>query len=101
MTAVRYTVRARRDLIDIWLGVSEINPVAADKLFKRIQARVEILRRFPQSGRLRPDIAPEARVLVEARYLILYRILAQNIQIVRVLHAARKIDETLFVEGLE
>jgi hypothetical protein len=26
--AIRYSVRARRDLIDIWLEVSEVNPAA-------------------------------------------------------------------------
>jgi toxin ParE1/3/4 len=99
--AVRYTVRARRDLIDIWQEVSEVNPAAADDLYNRLEARVEILRRFPQSGPLRPEIAPEARVLIELPYLILYRIIPAGVQIVRVLHGARNIDSTLFTQGVE
>lgn len=71
MPTLRYTARARRDLIDIWLEVSEVNPAAADELYNRLEARVEILRRFPQSGPARPDIAPEARGLIEFPYLIL------------------------------
>jgi toxin ParE1/3/4 len=98
---VRYTVRARRDLLDIWLEISEVNPAAADDLHHRLEARVEILRRFPESGPLRPDLAPEARVLVELPYLILYRIIPEGVQIVRVLHGARNIDKTLFIEGVE
>jgi toxin ParE1/3/4 len=101
MPAVRYTVRARRDLIDIWLELSEVNLAAADELYNRLEARVEILRRFPQSGPLRPDIAPEARALVELPYLILYRTIPEGVQIVRVLHGARKIDITLFTQGIE
>ena len=71
---VRHTARARRDLIDIWLEIAPANPAAAEKLYNRLQARVEILKCFPEAGRLRPDIAPGARVLVESPYVILYRI---------------------------
>jgi toxin ParE1/3/4 len=99
--ALRYTARARRDLIDLWLEVSEVNPTAADELYHRLEARAEILRRFPQSGPARPDIAPEARALVEPPYLLLYRIIPAGVQIVRVLHGARNIDISLFTQGLE
>jgi toxin ParE1/3/4 len=75
--AVRYTVRARRDLLDIWLEVYEADPTAADELYNRLEARIEILRRFPRSGPARPDIARDARVLVELPYLILYRLIQQ------------------------
>jgi len=67
----------------------------------RLEAGVEILKRFPEAGRLRPDIAEGARVLVERPYLILYRIIAGGVHIVRVLHGARNIDSTLFTEGTE
>ncbi len=30
MAEIRFTVRARRDLIDIWLEVSETDPAVAD-----------------------------------------------------------------------
>jgi toxin ParE1/3/4 len=98
---VRHTARARRDLIEIWLEVATLNPAAARKLYNRLEARVEILKRFPEAGRLSPDIAASARVLVERPYLILYRIIAGGVQIVRVLHGARNIDSKLFTEGIE
>lgn len=50
---------------------------------------------------MRPDIAVAGRVLVERPYLILYRILPDAVQIVRVLHGARRIDSALFDERLE
>jgi plasmid stabilization system protein ParE len=46
-------------------------------------------------------IAPDARGLVEPPFLILYRIIPDGGQIVRVLHGARNIDRTLFIEGIE
>jgi toxin ParE1/3/4 len=62
---------------------------------------VEILKRFPKAGRLRPDIAADARVLVESPYLILYRVISNAAQIVRILHGARDIDAALFKKGIE
>jgi toxin ParE1/3/4 len=98
---VRYTVRARRDLIDLWLEIYDVNPAAADELYNRLKVRIDALRRYPESGRARPDIAPRARALVEFPYLILYRIIPGGVQIVRVLHGARSIDKALFIEGVE
>jgi toxin ParE1/3/4 len=98
---VLHTARARRDLIDIWLEVSADDAAAADHLYNRLEARVEVLKRFSEAGPRRPDIAPNARALVEPPYLILYRIIRSGVQIVRVLHSARNIDRRLFAEGLE
>jgi toxin ParE1/3/4 len=98
---LRYTRRARRDLIDIWLELNEVNPTAAAELYDRLEARVEILRRFPAAGPVRPDIAPEARILVEPPYLILYRLILEGVQMVRILHGARNIDSAIFMQGRE
>jgi toxin ParE1/3/4 len=98
---VRHTGRARRDLIEIWLEIASDDPAAAERLYNRLEARVEILKRFPEAGPLRQDIAPEARVLVESPYVLLYRIIPQGVQVVRVLHGARNIDRALFIEGVE
>ncbi len=101
MPQVRHTARARRDLIEIWLEIASVNSAAADDLYNRLEARVEILNRFAKAGPLRPDIAADARVLVERPYLILYRIITDGVQIVRVLHGTRNIDRLLFTEGIE
>lgn len=100
MPEVRHTARARRDLLDIWLTIAE-NPTAVDRVYDRLDARVIILARFPEVGPIRPDIAAAARVLVERPYLILYRILPDAVQVVRVLHGARRIGSALFDEGPE
>ena len=62
---LRHTARARRDLLDIWLDIASDNSTAADRVYDRLDARVKILERFPELGTARPEIAPEARVLVE------------------------------------
>lgn len=99
--AARLSGRARADLLDIWVEVATADPAAADRLYDRIEARVRILETFAEAGAARPDIALEARVLVERPYVILYRILPEGVQIVRVLHGARDIRGALFIEGIE
>lgn len=95
-----YLPRAARS-DPLWLLIHESNPAAANRFLQRIEARIEILRRFPEAGQRRRDIAPDARVLVEPPYLILYRLIPEGVQIVRVLHGARRIGRAMFLAGLE
>jgi toxin ParE1/3/4 len=83
---VRHTARARRDLLDVWIGIATDNHAVADRVYGRLEARVLIPECFPEAGAARPDIADDARVLVEPPYLILYRVAPAGAQIVRVLH---------------
>jgi toxin ParE1/3/4 len=99
--AVRLSRRARADLLDIWLWVATENPGAADRLYDRLEARMRILERFPEAGASRPRIAPDARLLVERPYLILYRVVPGGVQVVRVLHGARLVDSATFLAGVE
>jgi len=87
--------------LDIWRAVAEYDPAAADRQYDRIEARLDILRKFPEAGVSKPNIAPDARMLVEPPYLIFYRRRADHVQIVRILHGARDIDAQLIAEGLE
>lgn len=101
MPQIRWSARAPADLLDIWLGIAPHALDAADRVYDRIEARLRILETSVQAGPARPDIAPEARALVQGPYLILYRIVADGAQIVRVLHGARNIGRALFLEGIE
>ena len=101
MSQVRQSAFARADLIQIWVDIALDNQAAADRVYDRLEARVNILERFPEAGMARPDIAKDAMVLVESPYLILYRLVSEGVQIVRVLHGARDIDDSLFSEGIE
>jgi toxin ParE1/3/4 len=101
MSQVRQSALARADLIQIWVDVALDSQAAADRVYDRLEARVKILERFPEAGMARPDIAKDARILVESPYLILYRLVSEGVQIVRVLHGARDIDDSLFSEGIE
>jgi toxin ParE1/3/4 len=48
---------------------------------------------FPRPGRSRREIAPGVRALVEGDHLILYRVDGRDVDIVRVVHGARRLTE--------
>ncbi len=86
---------AEDDLIDIWCGIALDSPVAADRFLDSIAVEIRQLATFPDSGSLRPDIAPDARALTVGNYLVLYRHTATHIEIVRVAHGARDLTALL------
>jgi toxin ParE1/3/4 len=86
---LRFSNRARQDLLDIWVYIAERNPRAADKVFDLIQRRCQDLREHVQLGPARPDIAVGARALVIERWLVLYRQVDDGVQVVRIVDGAR------------
>jgi len=83
--------QASTDLDDIWLHIALDNPTAADRLIDRIVARCHRLADHPNLGPARPEIAPDARALVVGDYLALYRTKGADVEIVRVVHGARRL----------
>ena len=93
MSRVVFTVRAREDLLDIWLYVAAHNSEAvADRVYDSIEQSCRLLSDHPQLGRARPEIQPEARSLVIERWLALYRVTENGAQIVRIIDAARDLS---------
>ncbi len=89
MGQVRFTRRARVDLLDIWSHVAEHDPVAADSVLDRIEEGCAVLREHPHFGRARPDIGTGARMLVIERWLALYRVVGPHVRVVRIVDGAR------------
>jgi toxin ParE1/3/4 len=44
-------------------------------------------------GRARPELRPDLRSFPYGSYLILYRVINDGVEIVRVVHAARNLDD--------
>ena len=84
--------QADEDLIAIWLGIAPGNPVAADRILDAIEGRWQQLALYPYSGVAREDIAAGIRHLITGQYLTFYRIGAEGIKIIRILHGKQKID---------
>ncbi len=90
MSEVRYSRRAREDLLDIWLYIAQQHSEAvADRVIDRIEYACQALARHPQLGPARPEIADEARSLVIQRWLALYRLTSYGVEVVRVIDGAR------------
>ena len=95
MPKLKLTPAAEQDLQEIWLYIAQDNPRAADKLLDRIEAQCELLANHPHLGPGRDDIAKGLRYHPMANYLILYRVIPQGVEIVRVAHGARNILDLL------
>ncbi len=83
------TRQAEIDLLEIWAFIAEENVIAADDLVRKLDARSHQLLEHPKMGTERDDIVNGMRHLTVGNYLILYRIKASDIEIIRYLHGAR------------
>ncbi len=95
MAVVEWKEQAEEDLIDIWSYIAQDNPQAADDLLDEIDIKASKLAASPYLGAAHPDIAPELRHSLVGRYLILYRVITDGIQVVRVVHGARNLPNLL------
>jgi toxin ParE1/3/4 len=92
MPDIRRTAQAEEDLIDLWQYVTQDNPGAADRLLDEIEDKCALLAANPQLGPARPDIAADCRYFPVGRYLILYRLIPDGIEVVRVVQGSRRLE---------
>jgi len=81
--------------MEIWRFISEDNLSAADQLLDDIDEKCQLLLKHSEIGRARPEIGKEIRSFPIGKYLILYRMVPQGVEIVRVIHGARDLREIL------
>ena len=94
--AVCRSPRARDDLLDIWLYIAERDPSAADRVLSEIEKVCGLLATHPLIGRERPEILPGIRSLAVMSWIVFYQASDDSVEIARVLHGARDIDELDF-----
>lgn len=92
MPIVQRTAQADEDLIDIWVYIAQDNPDAADHLLDEFEKKFALLAGQPRVGAARSDIAPGLRHFPAGNYLILYRETDDGIEVVRVVHGARRLS---------
>jgi toxin ParE1/3/4 len=97
VSLIRFTKSAKKDLGEIYEYIAQDNIAAADKLKARLQQRWCGLVDMPRIGSDRKKLKPNLRSVTEGNYVIFYRVLVEEIQIVRVLHSSRD-AETVFTE---
>lgn len=89
---LRWTEQAVNQLGGIaeYIGLS--SPVYAEQVIARITARLQQAIDHPQSGRVVPEFnRPDVRELVEPPYRIIYRPVADTIEVLAVVHSRRNL----------
>ena len=87
---VYFSPLAVSDLAEIRDYIAERNVDAAEQLLDAIEEACNRIGHHPQIGRSRDDMIPGIRVFpVKKNYAVFYRVLADAVEIVRVVHAAR------------
>lgn len=92
MPRVLKTLRAERDLDDIWFHIAADDPQAADRLLDALVGKAQLVATQPNMGRARPELSPTIRSFVEGNYALFYRPISEGIELVRVLHGARDLE---------
>ena len=95
MPCVLKRPEAESDLDEIWWYIAQDSPDNADRFLDRLQERFLALADFPKMGMGRDDIQAGLRSQPVGNYLIFYFPLADGIEIVRVLHGSRDVENLL------
>ena len=88
--SILWSRRAGADMIALRAYIAKRDPRAAAGTARRILRSIERLKKFPASGW--PGRVPETRELIvpKSPYLVVYRLDQETIEILRVIHAARR-----------
>ena len=96
MRSVVLTPLAEEDIVAIAAyTLANWGEAQMDQYVGDLHARFEQLTRFPDSGRLRRDIGPGYRSIVQGSHVVFYRVTARNVVIVRVLHGRMRHERHL------
>jgi toxin ParE1/3/4 len=91
----RLSRRARQDLLDIWSYIAEDSEAAADRFVDLVIQHLRLLATNPYIGRRRDELRPGYRSFSVGQYLIFFRIAANSIEIMHILHGRRDIGNSL------
>jgi toxin ParE1/3/4 len=85
---IRWTPTGLRDLQAMRDYISEDRPEAAVAMVERILSGPETLKRFPDMGR--KGRVEGTRELVMSPYVIAYRVKRESIEVIAIIHGARR-----------
>lgn len=86
---INWTDEAKLDLLEILAYIDDKNPQAADSLESQILGAIEQLPAHPflyRSGK----VSATREIVVHPNYLVIYRVMTNDIQILNVLHARQQ-----------
>ena len=78
---------------DVARVIAADRPAAADRWVRSVFARVAQLRRYPESGRMVPELGrPEVRQLPHPPYRIIYRVEPKRVLVLTIRHGREELD---------
>jgi toxin ParE1/3/4 len=92
---VRWTSPALQQLRDARRYVEAENPSAADRIGRRIEEAVNRLAFFPDMGRVGRRAGTRELAVSGTNFVVAYRVTAESIDILAVIHGARQWPENL------
>lgn len=93
---VHWTETAIKHLTSIYQYIAQDSPLYAQRVADKIICRSEQIAAFPQSGRRVPEYeASDIREIIERPYRLIYRIKADQIDVLAVIHGAQRFPEQL------
>ena len=99
MRRIRFAQAVALDLEEIYDYIAADNGEAAERLMVRMQDRWRSLLSNPGIGSRRDELQKGMRSITEGNYVIFYQATAEDLEIVRVLHASRDIPKIFGTGG--
>ncbi len=93
MVEIEWSSIAQNDLNKIIDYIAQDSLEYALLFYEQVREKVENLTKFPKMGRKVPELDdPNIRELILRNYRLIYQILGEKIQIVRLIHGSRILD---------
>lgn len=93
MARVTRRPAAEADVLEIWDYIADDSMAEADRWVDRLDEKLGLWALQPMMGRAREEIAPGLRSMPFGRYIVFYMPLPDGIDLVRVLHGSRDVDD--------
>lgn len=91
---VHWTEAAINNLTGIYQYIAQSSQFYAQRVAEKLIRRTEQIAAFPHSGRRVPEYdAPDIREIIEPPYRLIYRIKADQIDVLAVIHGAQRLAE--------
>lgn len=92
MNRFQISRQAEQDLEDIWCYLQQQDKLQADNQISQIINRFPMLSQFPDMGKKRDNLLVGLRSFPVPPHIIFYTKTSDSIQIIRILHQSRDID---------
>lgn len=92
MAQALLTSIANEDALEAWSYIARFTDARADGFLDLLQKKCQALAEMPRMGRARPEFGEAVRSFPFGNFIIYYRPVENNIEILRVLRAARDLD---------